>query len=258
MTSILVGTVGHGSSAMWFLTRATGLVTLILLSATVVLGTVASVGWTTERWPRFLSQGVHRNLSLFCLALLGVHVFSTVVDGYVPISLLDALIPFRSAYRPVWVGLGALALDMLIAVAITSGLRRRIGTAAWRGVHWLAYACWPIAVVHGLGSGTDARLPGALLVFVICVSAVAGSTAWRIAAGRLPSTAWRLGAGATAALVVIAIAAFAVAGPLQPGWSRRSGTSSALLAQLSGSSAASFSSASTPSTSPPVRSTGIP
>ena len=254
----MTGTVGHGTTALWYLTRSTGLVSLILLSGTVVLGMVASVGWTTHRWPRFLSQAVHRNLSLFCLALIGVHVVSTVADGYVPISLIDAVIPFRSPYRPIWVGLGALAFDLLLAVAITSALRRRIGTAAWRGVHWLAYGCWPIAVVHGLGSGSDARLPGALLVFVICVSAVAGTTAWRLAAGRLPSTTWRLGAGATAALVVIAIAAFALGGPLQLGWSRRSGTSSALLAQLSGSSTASFSSASTPGTSPSVRKTGIP
>ncbi len=175
VTTALVATVGHGSTALWYLTRATGLVSLIVLSATVVLGTVASVGWTTDRWPRFLSQSVHRNLSLFCLALIGIHVVSTVGDGYVPIGLSDAVIPFRSPYRPIWVGLGALALDMLLAVAITSALRRRIGVAAWRGVHWLAYACWPIAAVHGLGSGSDARLPGTMLVFVVCTGSVAAA-----------------------------------------------------------------------------------
>ena len=87
MMATLVATVGHGSTALWYLTRATGLVSLIVLSATVVLGTVASVGWTTDRWPRFLSQSVHRNLSLFCLALIGIHIVSTVGDGYVPIGL---------------------------------------------------------------------------------------------------------------------------------------------------------------------------
>ena len=166
MTASVVATVGHGSTALWYLTRATGLVSFILLSATVVLGTVASVGWTSDRWPRFLSQSLHRNLSLFCVVLIGVHVVTTVGDGYVPIGLADAVIPFRSPYRPIWVGLGAVAFDMLLAVAITSALRRRIGVAAWRGVHWLAYACWPIAVLHGLGSGSDPRLPGAMLVFV--------------------------------------------------------------------------------------------
>jgi DMSO/TMAO reductase YedYZ heme-binding membrane subunit len=232
MTSALVGTVGHGTTALWFLTRATGLVTLILLSATVMLGTVASVGWTTERWPRFLSQAVHRNLSLFCLALLGVHVLSTVVDGYVPISLLDAVIPFRSQYRPVWVGFGALALDMLIAVAVTSGLRRRIGTAAWRGVHWLAYACWPVAVLHGLGSGTDAKLPGTLLVMVGCIGGVTVAVVWRLLAGRARSLGRRLGGAVAVVVVLLSIAVFAAVGPLRPGWSHRSGTSAALLSQL--------------------------
>jgi DMSO/TMAO reductase YedYZ heme-binding membrane subunit len=260
VTGALVATVGHGSTALWYLTRATGLVSLILLSATVVLGTVASVGWTTDRWPRFLSQSVHRNLSLFCIALIGIHIVTTIGDGYVPIGLADAVIPFRSPYRPVWVGLGALAFDMLLAVAITSGLRRRIGVAAWRGVHWLAYACWPIAVVHGLGSGSDARLSGATLVFVVCTGSVAAAVAWRLAAGRARSVGWRLGGAVAGATVLLVIALFALAGPLRPGWSHRAGTSPALLAQLSGAAATSYSGASSSSTasvSPPAA-TGIP
>ncbi len=256
----MLATVGHGSTALWYLTRATGLVSLILLSATVVLGTVASVGWTTDRWPRFLSQSVHRNLSLFCVALIGVHVVTTVGDGYVPIGLADAVIPFRSPYRPIWVGLGAVAFDMLLAVAITSALRRRIGVAAWRGVHWLAYACWPIAVIHGLGSGSDARLPGAKVVFVLCTAVVAAAVAWRLAVGRARSVTWRFGGAVAGAGALVVIAAFAAAGPLRPGWSHRAGTSPALLAQLSGSASASYSGAppstSTSTSAPPV--SGIP
>jgi methionine sulfoxide reductase heme-binding subunit len=250
MTATMLATVGHGSTALWYLTRA----------ATVVLGTVASVGWTSDRWPRFLSQSLHRNLSLFCVVLIGVHVVTTVGDGYVPIWLADAFIPFRSPYRPVWVGLGAVAFDLLLAVAITSALRRRIGVAAWRGVHWLAYACWPIAVLHGLGSGSDARLPGAMFVFVLCIAAVAAAVAWRLAAGWARSVTWRLGGAVAGAAVLVMIVAFAAAGPLQSGWSRRAGTSSALLAQLSGSASTSYSSAqpsTTPATSAPPAS-GIP
>ena len=253
----LVATVGHGSTALWYLTRAAGLVSLILLSATVVLGTVASVGWTTDRWPRFLSQSVHRNLSLFCLALIGIHIVSTVGDGYVPIGLADAVLPFRSPYRPVWVGLGALALDLLLAVAITSALRRRIGVAAWRGVHWLAYACWPIAAVHGLGSGSDTRLPGAMLVFVVCTASVAAAVAWRLAVGRVRAPSWRLGGAVAGAAVLLVITAFAMAGPLRPGWSHRAGTSSALLAQLSSSAATSYSGATAPSSPSRSSSTSV-
>ena len=168
-----------------------------------------------------------------------------------PIGLADAIIPFRSPYRPIWVGLGAVAFDMLLAVAITSALRRRIGSAAWRGVHWLAYACWPIAVVHGLGSGSDARLPGAMLVFVVCIAAVAAAVAWRLAAGWARSVTWRLGGGVAGAAVLVVITAFAAAvrsgpaGPTGPAPRRPSWPS------CRGRASASYSSAPTPTAPPP-------
>jgi DMSO/TMAO reductase YedYZ heme-binding membrane subunit len=233
----LVASVGHGSTALWYLTRATGLVTLVLLSATLVLGIVSSLGWTSERWPRFVSQALHRNLSLLCIVLVALHVVTTVVDGYVPIGLVDAFVPFLTPYRPLWIGLGALALDLLVAVAITSGLRRRLGRRAWRAVHFSAYLCWPIAVLHGLGSGSDTRVPVALVIEGSCVVAVLGATAWRIVAGSAPSTRWRAGAALVGAALAIGIAVFAVVGPLRPGWSKRAGTSPSVLTQLSGSGA---------------------
>jgi DMSO/TMAO reductase YedYZ heme-binding membrane subunit len=254
-TPVVPATVGHGVSALWYLTRASGLVSLILLTATVVVGIVASVGWTGARWPRFLSQAVHRNLSLFCLALIGVHIASTVGDGYVPIGLLDAVIPFRSPYRPIWVGFGALAFDMLLAVAITSALRRRIGVAAWRGVHWLAYACWPIAAIHGLGSGTDPRLPGAMLVFVACTASVVAALAWRLVSGRARTSGRRVGGAVAGAAVLLVIVVFAAVGPLRPGWSHRAGTSESLLAQIAHSQATAYAS---PATAPLAASKGIP
>jgi sulfoxide reductase heme-binding subunit YedZ len=250
--------VSHGT-ALWYLTRATGLVSLILLSGTVILGIISSVGWTAHRWPRFLSQAVHRNLSLFCLALIGIHIVTTVADGFVPIGYLDAFVPFLTPYRPLWIGLGALAFDMLLAVAITSGLRRRIGTRTWRGVHYLAYVCWPIAVFHGLGSGTDTRLPIMLLIEVVCIASVVGAVAWRIVAARGMPNAGRLATAGATTVVVIGIGVFALAGPLRPGWSKRAGTSSALLAQIAAKFASqSATSPSGTSASPTVPSTTQP
>ena len=188
-----------GGKAFWFLTRASGLVSIVLLSATIVLGVVASVGWTTQRWPRFVSQDVHRNLSLLCIAFVGVHVVTTVVDGYVPIGLLDVVLPFHSPYRPVYIGLGALGFDLLLAVLITSGLRHRIGYSSWRFVHWLAYLCWPIALIHGLGSGTDTPLPVVLLVEGACTAAVLVAFAWRLTTGRSLPVSGRTAAAATTA-----------------------------------------------------------
>ncbi len=246
-----------GGKAFWYLTRASGLVAIVLLSATIVLGVVASVGWTTQRWPRFLSQDVHRNVSLLCLVFVGVHVATTVADGYVPIGLLDVVLPFHSPYRPIYIGLGALGFDLLLAVLITSGLRHRIGYGSWRFVHWLAYLCWPIALVHGLGSGTDTPLPVVLFVEAVCTAGVLAAFAWRLVTGRGLSVGGRTAAGAAAVVVVFAVAGFAALGPLRPGWSHRSGTSSALLAQLAtrsgGTAAAATPTApSTPATTPPA------
>jgi DMSO/TMAO reductase YedYZ heme-binding membrane subunit len=232
MSPTVLATAAVGGKAFWYLTRASGVVALVLLSATLLLGVVASVGWTTERWPRFLSQDVHRNVSLLGLVLIGVHVATTVLDGYVPIGLADVFVPFLSPYRPVYVGLGALAFDLLLAVLVTSVLRHRIGYASWRFVHWLAYLCWPIALVHALGTGTDTQLPVVLFVEAVCTAAVLGAFAWRMTTGRSLPLGRRTAAASVALVVTLVIAGFALLGPLEPGWSHRSGTSPSLLAQL--------------------------
>ena len=169
------------SPALWYLARGSGLVSLILLTATVVLGVTTSARWATASWPRFVVMGLHRNLSLLTLAFLGVHIASIVVDGYVPIRWLDAVLPFASGYRPLWLGLGAVAFDLLLAVLVTSLLRGRIGQPVWRAVHWLAYACWPVALVHGLGIGSDHRQPWMLLVTSLAIASVAAAGWWRLA-----------------------------------------------------------------------------
>ncbi len=229
--TVLLGATSNGK-ALWYLTRSTGLVALVLLTATVVLGVVASVGWTTERWPRFLSQNVHRNLSLFCVGFVAVHVVTTVSDGYVPIGFADAFIPFQTQYRPLYVGLGALTFDLLLAVLLTSALRHKIGFASWRFVHWLAYLCWPIAMFHSLGSGTDSKLPLVLLLDAVCAAAVVAVVAWRLVTGRTFSAGQKAGAAVATIVIGLAILAFAALGPLRPGWSHRAGTSASLLAEL--------------------------
>ncbi|MGO8872834.1 MAG: ferric reductase-like transmembrane domain-containing protein [Acidimicrobiales bacterium] len=225
-------TAATNARALWYLTRSTGLVALLLLTATVVIGVVASVGWTTERWPRFLSQSVHRNLSLFCVGMVALHVVTTVSDGYVPIGFADAVLPFLSPYRPIWIGLGALTFDLLLIVLATSALRHRIGYSSWRFVHWLAYLCWPIAMFHALGSGSDSSLPLVLFLDVVCAAAVIGAVVWRLLTGRAFAIGRRALAATATVVVVTALVVFAAVGPLRPGWSHRSGTSTALLAQL--------------------------
>ena len=115
------------SRALWYLTRGSGAVSLLLLTAIVVLGVANVARWSPERTPRFVVQRVHRDLSLLVLVFIAIHIATVVIDGFAPIRWVDAVVPFGSAYRPIWLGFGALAFDLLLAIAITSLLRARLG-----------------------------------------------------------------------------------------------------------------------------------
>ena len=146
-----------GSKALWFATRGSGTVAFLALTAVVVLGILGTQRLERLRVPQFLVAGLHRNLTLPALVVLGVHIGTSVADSYAPVGLKDAFVPFVSAYRPIWLGLGTLAFDLLLALTITSLLRTRIGLRRWKALHWLAYAAWPVALVHALGTGSDAQ-----------------------------------------------------------------------------------------------------
>jgi ferric reductase like protein len=221
-----------GPSAYWYLARGTGVVALILLTASVVLGILGSLRYAAApRWPRFAIDTMHRDISLLVIALLAVHIITSVLDSFTSIKLTDAVIPFGSGYRPLWLGLGALSFDILIALVVTSLMRRRLGYGAWRAVHWLAYASWPVAVLHGLGTGSDTKAWWMLAITAACVAAVAWATVVRIARAD-PDTEERGLRGPAVALTIatpIGLALFALAGPLQTGWAGRAGTPSTLL-----------------------------
>src|ERR1700733_4542249 len=167
---------------LWYTTRGAGAVSLVLLSAVVVLGLLARVRFETKAWPRFLSAAVHGDLALMTLVFLVLHIVTAVVDPFTHLGLVAAVVPFGSYYRTVWLGLGTIAFELLIAIVVTSLLRRFIGARVWRGIHWLAYASWPIAVVHGIGTGTDRTALWMLVIDVVCVAAVAVALVWRVVA----------------------------------------------------------------------------
>ena len=169
----------HGPG-LWYATRATGLVTLLLLTASALLGILTAGRFASESWPRFLSQGLHRNISLLVLAFLALHVGTTVADTYTSIPLAAAFVPFAASYKAPWLSLGAVACDLLLALIATSLVRTRLGHRGWRRVHWLAYACWPVAVAHGLGIGTDRSATWVLGLSLACILAVLGTAAWRV------------------------------------------------------------------------------
>jgi len=168
------------NTLLWYTTRGAGAVSLVLLSAVVVLGILSVLRVQSSGWPRFLTVGLHRNLALMTLVFLALHIVTAVVDPYTNLGWATAVIPFASSYQTLWLGLGTVAFDLLLAILLTSLLRSFIGRRAWRAVHWLAYACWPIAVVHGFGTGTDRWSLWLLALNAVCVLAVGWAVAVRL------------------------------------------------------------------------------
>jgi sulfoxide reductase heme-binding subunit YedZ len=226
-----------GPSAYWYLTRATGTVSLLLLTLALAVGVLDVRRVSTPTWPRFVLDGLHRSLSLLAVAFLAVHVLTSVLDSFASIPLTDAFLPFIGSYRPLWLGLGAVALDLLAAVTITSLMRRRVGYRGWRAIHWLAYASWPVALLHGLGTGSDVRETWMLVITVACVLLVLAAVLVRSIGGWTANRRQRSWALAGAGGFSIFLIAWLPSGPLQSNWARRAGTPASLLTPASASSA---------------------
>ncbi len=218
-----------GPSPLWYTTRATAVVALVLLTVTVALGVAGTARLETQAMPRVVRSGLHRNVSLLAVAFVVVHVLTAVLDPYAGIGFISAVIPFSSPYRPLWVSLGTIAFDLLLALVISSLLRTRLPYRAWRAVHWLAYACWPVALWHGLGTGTDSRLSWLLLLDAACVLVVAAAVCWRL--WLAPRADVRTAGIAATVAFVLATIVFVAVGPLQSGWARQASTGQASTGQ---------------------------
>jgi methionine sulfoxide reductase heme-binding subunit len=231
----------HGSRALWYLTRGSGIVAMVLLTIGVVLGVVTTLRVTAPGWPRFLLAELHRNVSFLVLAVLVVHIAAAVLDTFAPIGLLDAVVPLHSSYRPFWLGLGAVAFDLVLVAIISSVVRASVGYKRWRALHWTVYPAWAAAVVHGLGTGSDTQTSWVLLITVLCVLAVIAALAWRLASGWPEHQPVRLAAGGLTVVALILVASWTRSGPLRTGWARAAGTPAALLGSAPQSSAQSSS-----------------
>jgi methionine sulfoxide reductase heme-binding subunit len=169
------------TAAYWALGRGTGVVALVLFTLAIVLGIVARSGRSVPALGRFGISDLHRTAALTGAALVGVHVGTLYLDPYAQLRLTDFLLPFTASYRPLWVGLGTLALDTLAIVTVVSLLRHRVGPTVFKAVHWATYALWPMALLHAIGSGTDAATMWFRGLAVLCVSAVVTAVGWRLA-----------------------------------------------------------------------------
>jgi methionine sulfoxide reductase heme-binding subunit len=159
---------------LWYASRATGIVALVLLTATMLLGiTVASRAKSprARAWlPSFGAAELHKRVSVLTVIFLAVHVVTAIADPYVDIGWFATVVPFASPYHRLWVALGTAGTDLLLAVALSSALRRRLPARTWKALHWLAYLSWPVAVAHTIG------------MVVACMASVVLATGWRASA----------------------------------------------------------------------------
>jgi methionine sulfoxide reductase heme-binding subunit len=168
-----------GTTAFWYASRATGVVALLLLTAVLVLGIVVNRQGRLPGLPRFAVTSLHRNFSLLAVAFIAVHVLTAVLDTFVKIPLLSGVIPFASGYERLWLGLGAIAFDLMLAMIITSLVRGRLNRVLWRAIHLLAYLCWPVAFAHSIGSSRDLQHGWLLDLGIAC--ALVAALGWRLA-----------------------------------------------------------------------------
>lgn len=191
----------------WYAARAGGIAAYLLLSAVVSLGLTMS-GRRLRRWPRFAVEDVHRFGGLLVGAFVGIHVLAVAFDAWLPFTLGQIVVPFIDRYRPLWVGLGIVAAELLLALAVTNHYRDRLSHRFWRRAHYLNFAVWTAATVHGIASGTDRNAAWLLALYLPAVATVCGLLAMR-ASRRRPAAA--LAGPAAAALVgLLALGPFRV------------------------------------------------
>jgi predicted ferric reductase len=169
--------------ALWALGRGNGTTALIVLTISLAMGIATRSGRRVAALPRFAVADVHRVAALTGTVLVALHLALLFFDPYAQLRLVDFVVPFLGAYRPLWLGLGTVAVDVLVVVIVSSLLRHRIGVRAFRVVHWATYALWPLAMAHAVGNGTDAGHPWFLVIVGCCALSVAAALVWRLRSG---------------------------------------------------------------------------
>jgi hypothetical protein len=174
----------HGA-VDWYAARAAGVVAYVLLTCVVLVGVTLAGKLRMKTWPKFAVTDLHRFGSLLVGVFIGLHVLTIALDAYTPFSVTPLVVPFASSYRPVWVALGIVSTELLIAVAVTNALRGRIPYRWWRRVHFATFLVWAGATVHGIGAGTDSASLWLSTIYVVAVASVLAALAWRILAKRV-------------------------------------------------------------------------
>jgi sulfoxide reductase heme-binding subunit YedZ len=167
------------ANTAWYVARASGVLAFVLLTVTVLLGVLLSGRKTLPGWPRYAVEDVHRFANLLTWSFVGLHVLGLLADNFIGFTVAQVLVPFASHYRPTATAAGILAAELLGALALTNVYRKRLPYTLWRRAHYLNFAVWVLAFVHGIAAGTDTADAWMMFVYLTAAAAVAGAATWR-------------------------------------------------------------------------------
>ena len=168
--------------SFWYLIRASGFIAYLLLFGSVVLGLLLTTS-VPKGYRRFDVFDVHRFMALLALIVTVFHMLVVLPDGFIGFTLWQLLIPFASPYTPVYIALGTLALYLMAIVIGTFYLRPMVPYRAWRTIHYATFAVYAMALLHGVGAGSDTSVTWALAMYAITGGVVAALIAQRVAFG---------------------------------------------------------------------------
>jgi sulfoxide reductase heme-binding subunit YedZ len=173
----------------WYLTRASGIVAWLMLTASVIWGIVLSTKAFPElRRPAWLLD-LHRWLGGLTVSFVAIHMAALVADNYVSFDLVDLTVPLASAWKPLAVALGVVAMWLLVAVEVTSLLMKRLPRRVWRWIHFSSYAVFLLTSLHAALAGTDRSQWLYQVTAVASIVAVVWSTVYRLTHRKRPSRA---------------------------------------------------------------------
>ena len=164
----------------WYVSRSTGIVAWGLLIASMAWGFLYATRVLGRRARPWWMLGVHRFLGALAIVFVVVHVLAIVADNYTSFGLVDVLVPFASAWKPIPVALGIVGMYIVLAVEITSLLQRHLPRTVWRQIHLASYGLFGFATLHALSAGTDvgAVIVGGLAIGVGAVIALFAVLSW--------------------------------------------------------------------------------
>ena len=163
----------------WIEARASGMLAFFLLTLSVIAGLVLKSRPFGKALKPATVTDTHRFLAMLCLGATGIHGAALMLDSTVHIGIAGLLVPGFVPYRPLWVGVGVVAAELLVLVYASFSQRKRIGARNWRRLHWATYGIFAAMVVHGVMAGTDTTQPWALGMYLGAIGAVAMATVWR-------------------------------------------------------------------------------